>query len=120
MQPELAAVLSEQLHPGCYIYISSDVKDVCQGMHDILSVQTRLKWVTQDEMNFKSLSPAVQIGLQNRESGGSKRSEDDIWWLKQSFLGEPSERGLVCEQDWRVVWRGVFVVVEKTSSGNNT
>ena len=112
LQPQLAAVLSEKLHPGCYIYISSDVKDVCQGMHDMLNSQAKLKWVRQDEPGLKSLSPVAKMGPQSCESGASKHGGDDIWWLKQSFLGEPSERGLVCEQDWRVVWRGVFVVVE--------
>ena len=118
LQPGLAAVLAEKLPRGCHIYISSDVKDVCEGMREILRVHPTLVWVkgpgsvsneTNRMMGAREKVAAAGAGAAGGVDG-SAMDDDEGWWLKQSFLGEPSERGLVCEQDWRIVWRGVFTV----------
>ena len=118
LQPGLAAVLAEKLPRGCHIYISSDVKDVCEGMLEILRVHPTLVWVkgpgsvsneTNRMMGAREKVAAAGAGAAGGVDG-SAMDDDEGWWLKQSFLGEPSERGLVCEQDWRIVWRGVFTV----------
>ena len=112
LQPELASVLAEKLPRGCHIYISSDVKDVCEGMRKILQLFPAFVWMGRPGFQpNKNDCPSAVIGAGVPVKVPVGASDDgETWWLKKSFLGEPSERGLVCEQDWRVVWRGVFTV----------
>ena len=71
LQPELAAVLAEKLPSGSYIYISSDVKDVCEGMREILKAQPRLTWMDNPK------------GKRIIDAEDDTEHDQVHWWLKR-------------------------------------
>ena len=111
LQQGLVDVLASSCEIGTRIYVSTDVKDLAVDNRTLLAGSTQLKLVVEEGQE-KGQEEEAPMGSTTTTTG-SVQGEDgprDSGWLNKSVLSVPSERELVCEQDWRPVWRACFVV----------
>jgi tRNA (guanine-N7-)-methyltransferase len=119
LQQGLVDVLASSCEIGTRIYVSTDVKDLAVDNRTLLAGSTQLKLVVEEveeggggKGQEKGQEEEAPMGSTTTTTG-SVQGEDgprDSGWLNKSVLSVPSERELVCEQDWRPVWRACFVV----------
>ena len=118
LQESLVHVLATCCAAGTRIYISTDVKDLAVDNRALLEASSHLDLVDDARSSNEGGEVVVETQSQRHSSAtGRKKEEADTeeedhasGWLHQSVLSVPSERELVCEQDWRPVWRACFVV----------
>jgi tRNA (guanine-N7-)-methyltransferase len=138
IQKELVNTLTDCCSVGTRIYISTDVKDLALDNRALLEESSKLQLVVEklDEKNMNkeinsssssssttttnsSSTTTTNSSCSSSNSGSSCSSKqegylDEVGWLTKSVLSVPSERELVCEQDWRPVWRAAFTICENT------
>jgi len=97
LNSELAEWLSEILPPGGQVYICSDVLSLAQEMKQLL------------------LSSSFDLASQHYSSipvdPPDNRGQE---WLRTRPWGVPTERDLVCEREWRPVYRALLTRRQRT------
>ena len=120
LQTELIGTLATDCAVGTKIYVSTDVKDLAHQMKETLDVCPQLAIVPNGEMlatesRLATIEAVVSsttetASIVSTEPTSTENSVESHGWLNRSLLDVPSERELVCEQDWRPVWRICYVV----------
>jgi len=139
VQPSLVLTLARYLSLGACIYVCSDVEEMALSMNSCLgkSPYFSLLQAGDDKTHQLICENALAPGwtFETVESFDKNKSDTDFKkpcvgtiqvcdegedeeegkegvqeaWLQTNPLGEPSERDLVCEGDWRRVWRCIYV-----------
>jgi tRNA (guanine-N7-)-methyltransferase len=103
VQPFLIRIMAEYLFEGAVVYCSSDCEDVALHMDKTLRESPYYS-----KINSISLLPSSVTKDTLIHEGNIDINDENEWW-KFNPLGSPSEREIVCEVDWRRVYRFVYV-----------
>ena len=114
LQTELIEAIATDCVAGTNIYVSTDVKDLALQMKELLDGCSKLELelnrrVTDSNVATKSTTESTST-KSSKESPTESSTESFEGWMAQSILSIPSERELVCEQDWRPVYRTSYRV----------
>lgn len=99
------------------IYLSSDCEDVATHMRNTFMEHgsNSFRLLTDFNEYSEKLVPTGMFTLPIASENDSNLSSSDSeyvlkdGWLSFNPLGVPSERELLCEIDWRRVWRCIFI-----------
>ena len=120
LQTELIEAIATDCVAGTNIYVSTDVKDLALQMKELLDGCSKLELelnrkVIDSNVATKSTTESTSTKSSKEsptESSTESSTESFEGWMAQSILSIPSERELVCEQDWRPVYRTSYRVIE--------
>jgi hypothetical protein len=106
--------LSLNLSFGSFIYLSSDCKAIAEKMKEQFINSGCFSFLTIKQLEELSSLETKKIEDWKKTSFPrtyipSSEEEDDEDWLPFNPLDVPSERELVCEVDWRPVYRCILV-----------
>lgn len=115
VQSDMLQKLSKYLSIGACVYVSSDCEEIAMDMKKTLDECASFTSLDINEFTnltnkkdcFSHITPDAFIvrQYQNRKEAALPATDS----ISYNPLDEPSERELVCEVEWRRVWRFIFV-----------
>jgi len=111
----LISAIAKQMPTGAGLYVSSDVEDVAREMKQALEEEETLTFRLQNAVasteENESKAAEVNSGTYEKVASAQNNELEAQVWLSENPLGWRSERELICEQQWRPVWRCMSIKV---------